>query len=163
MNPNEIKVPVYLALGSNLGDKQQNIEMAYSKIEERIGRIVSTSAFYFSRPQGFESEHSFVNSVCEVNSFLDIFTIFSHTRSIELEMGRSDKSNGGVYADRIIDIDLLLAGDLVMDTIMLTIPHPRMHLRDFVIEPLCEIAPDVVHPIFHKTIYQLKRELDTFK
>ena len=78
-------------------------------------------------------------------------------------MGRSDKSNGGVYVDRIIDIDLLLAGDLVMDTIMLTIPHPRMHLRDFVIEPLCEIAPDVVHPIFHKTIYQLKRELDTFK
>lgn len=158
-----MEMPVYLALGSNMGDKQQNIEMAYCKIEERIGRIASTSAFYFSRPQGFESEHSFVNSACEVNSFLDIFTIFSHTRSIEQEMGRSDKSNGGVYVDRIIDIDLLLAGDLVMDTIMLTIPHPRMHLRDFVIEPLCEIAPDVVHPIFHKTIYQLKRELDTFK
>lgn len=153
------EMPVFLALGSNLGDKVRNIELAYKKIEERIGRIISVSAFYFSAPEGFESDHSFVNSVCEVYTYMDIYTVFSITRSIEYEMGRVGKSEDGVYQDRVIDIDLLLAGNQVIDTPSLTIPHPRMHKRMFVIDPLSEIAPNVVHPILNKTITQLKGEL----
>ena len=153
-------LPVFFGLGSNLGNKQHNIETAYRKIEERVGKIVSRSAFYFSSPMGFESENSFVNSVCKVHSLLDIYTIFEHTRSIEKEIGRTEKSGVHGYSDRIIDIDLLLVEDLVLKTPSLVIPHPRMHLRQFVIDPLYEIAPDVVHPVMRKSIRQLKQELD---
>ncbi len=151
---------VILALGSNLGDKQQNIEIALDKIEERVGRITSLSAFYVTKPVGFHSEHNFVNCVCEVALNIDIFTLFAISQSIEIEMGRSKKSINGCYADRIIDIDLIMAGDLIVDTPELTIPHPAFHTRDFVLTPLCEIAPDMVHPIFGKTIRRLKEELD---
>lgn len=152
---------VFLALGSNLGNRQQNIETAYRKIEERIGRITSFSAFYYSSPVGFESEHDFVNSVCEVMCKLNIYSLFAEIQSIEKEMGRHSKSRAGEYADRIIDIDLLLAENRVISTPGLTVPHPRMHLRSFVMDPLCEIAPEVVHPVLRKTIRQLKEELDT--
>ncbi|MFA5649632.1 MAG: 2-amino-4-hydroxy-6-hydroxymethyldihydropteridine diphosphokinase [Proteiniphilum sp.] len=156
----EKKEPVFLALGSNLEDRQENIKAAYRKIEERIGRITSFSAFYYSRPVGFESEHDFVNSVCEVVSELSIHDLFAKVQAIEKEMGRHRKSRGEEYADRIIDIDLLLAGNRVINTPELTVPHPRMHLRHFVMDPLLEIAPEVVHPVLRKTIRELKAELD---
>lgn len=150
---------VFLALGSNLGDRQQNIETAYEKIEKRIGRIVSFSAFYVSEPEGFVSKHDFLNTVCEVLLNEDIYSLFVKTRLIEKEMGRFNKSEARGYSDRIIDIDLLLAGNRIINTPGLIVPHPRMHLRGFVLVPLCEIAPNLVHPILGKTIRELYDEL----
>ena len=151
---------VFLALGSNLGDRQKNIEETLDKIAERIGKITSLSAFYITTPVGFHSEYLFFNCVCEVVTDLEIFTLFSLTQEIEKEMGRSVKSEEGHYSDRIIDIDLIIAGSLIVRTPELTIPHPAFHTRDFVLAPLCEIAPDMVHPVIGKTIRQLKDELE---
>lgn len=150
---------IYLALGSNLGNKQKNIEQALDKIEERIGSITSLSAFYLTAPLGFESENIFVNCVCEVVTYIDTQRLFAITQDIEKEMGRAHKSKEGQYADRIIDIDLILAGDQVIDTAELTVPHPRFHTRSFVLDPLYEIAPDFIHPLLEKSIRELREEL----
>lgn len=150
---------VYLALGSNLGDKQKNIEEALDKIEERIGSIISLSAFYLTTPVGFQSENIFVNCVCEVATFMDIYSVFSETQDIEKEIGRTVKSRNGQFSDRVIDIDLIMAGNLVINTPDLIIPHPRFHNRSFVLDPLYEIAPDLIHPLLGKSIRELKEKL----
>lgn len=150
---------VYLALGSNLGDKQKNIEEALDKIEERIGNITSLSAFHLTAPVGFQSENIFVNCVCEVATTIEIQRLFAITQDIEKEIGRTEKSINGQYADRKIDIDLILAGDTIINTPELTIPHPRFHTRSFVVEPLYEIAPDVIHPVLGKSIREIREGL----
>ena len=146
-----------MALGSNLGDRRQNIESAYKLIEERVGRVTSSSAFYYSKPVGFASEHDFVNSVCEVRTDLEAEDLLEVIQEIEREMGRVQKSDLGGYADRIIDIDWILAGDRVINTPRLVVPHPRMHERDFVLLPLDEIAPTM--PVVTKSARELAREL----
>lgn len=151
---------VILSLGSNLGDKQKNIERAVEKIDERIGRVISLSALHVTTPVGFHSRHLFVNCVCEVVTDVDVHSLFVITQEIEREMGRGEKSVEGVYADRLIDIDLILVGDLIVKSPDLTIPHPRFHLRDFVLAPLCEIAPERLHPVNGKSMGQLKKELE---
>ncbi|MDY9918887.1 MULTISPECIES: 2-amino-4-hydroxy-6-hydroxymethyldihydropteridine diphosphokinase [Proteiniphilum] len=150
---------VYLALGSNLGDKQKNIEEALDRIEERIGSIISLSAFYLTAPVGFQSENIFVNCACEVATDINIYRLFEITQDIEKEIGRSRKSKNGQYTDRTIDIDLILAGDRVIDTPDLTIPHPCFHTRSFVLDPLYEIAPDLVHPLLGKSIRELREKV----
>lgn len=154
---------IILALGSNLGNKRQNIAFALNQIEERIGSITSLSALYDTLPVGFYSTHNFVNCVCEVDTNLNISDLFSITQEIEKEMGRSNKSTNANYSDRIIDIDLIMAGNLILQTERLTIPHPLFHTRDFVLMPLCEIAPERIHPVIGKTIRRLKEELDQKK
>lgn len=149
---------VFLALGSNLGDKQKNMLTACEEIEERIGTIVSLSAFYITKPEGFVSENLFVNAVCEVSSIVSTEDLFLLTKHIEEEMGRRQKSENDVYQDRIIDIDILMIDDLIINTPEWTIPHPRLHTRDFVLAPFNEIAPHVVHPVFKKTISELYAE-----
>ena len=146
---------VYFGLGTNLGDKEQNLRMSVKKIEERIGNVVSLSAFYATAPWGFSSENSFLNAAVCVETTLLPLQVLEETQRIERELGRTEKSVNGLYADRLIDIDLLLYDDRVMDAERLILPHPLMTERRFVMEPLSEIAPDVVHPVLHKTMKEL--------
>ena len=146
---------VYLGLGTNLGDKEQNLRMSIKKIEERIGNVVSLSAFYATAPWGFSSENSFLNAAVCVETTLLPLQVLEETQRIERELGRTEKSVNGLYADRLIDIDLLLYDDRVMDAEGLILPHPLMTERRFVMEPLSEIAPDVVQPVLHKTMKEL--------
>ncbi len=151
---------LFLALGSNLGERERIIEKAYELIEEQIGIIHSKSAFFYSTPVDFISDNNFVNSVCEVITNLNIYDAFSATQNIEYQLGRMGKSKNLVYSDRFIDIDLILAGDLIINNENLIIPHPRFHHRNFVLLPLFEIAPDVLHPILKKSIRELKFDFD---
>ncbi len=134
---------VFLSLGSNLDNKEENLRSAIQLIEKQIGRIVAQSAFYVSDPWGFNSPNSFANCVIRIDTPLSPFKVLTLTQNIEKEMGRTHKSTNGIYHDRIIDIDILLYDDIQLQTTELTIPHPLMHLRDFVMTPLKEIAPEI--------------------
>lgn len=129
----------YLAYGSNIGEKEENILNAYRMTEERVGRIVRRSAMMCSEPWGFKSDNGFVNSVACVETILTPHQLLEATQSIERAMGRTEKSHGGVYHDRIIDIDILLYDDITLREPDLVIPHPLMRERDFVMKPLNEI------------------------
>ena len=129
--------------------------MAVQKIRKQIGEVISLSAFYATAPWGFSSDNTFLNAALCVGTALAPLEVLQTTQEIEREIGRTHKSVGGVYSDRVIDIDLLLYGDLVLDTPELKLPHPLMHERRFVMEPLAEIAPDLVHPILKKKMREL--------
>ncbi|MDE5740542.1 MAG: 2-amino-4-hydroxy-6-hydroxymethyldihydropteridine diphosphokinase [Bacteroidaceae bacterium] len=130
---------VYLSLGTNLGDKEQNLLSAISEIGRRIGPIKAQSAFLVTEPWGFESENTFLNAAVRVETALSPIALLDETQQIERTLGRTHKTADGQYHDRIIDIDILLYDDLHIATPRLTIPHPHMHKRDFVLIPLHEI------------------------
>lgn len=146
---------VYLGLGTNLGNKEANLRTAIYKLQERIGKQVSLSSFYETAPWGFESDHSFLNAAIGLETSLSPIEILHITQEIEKELGRTKKSVNGSYSDRLIDIDILLYDTLVLQTPELTIPHPLMTERDFVMKPLIEIAGNVIHPTRKKTLSEL--------
>lgn len=146
---------VYLGLGTNLGDKAANLHAAVHLISGKIGKVISLSSFYATAPWGFESENSFLNAAICVETSLSPLEVLHRTQEIECTLGRIHKSTGGIYHDRIIDIDLLLYNKEIIQTPELTLPHPLMLQRDFVMNPLVEIAPDVVHPVFGKKLSAL--------
>lgn len=150
---------VYFGLGTNLGDKERNLRLAIDKIEERIGRVISQSAFYASEPWGFESTNSFLNAVICAETLISPLQLMEETQKIEKEIGRNKKSVDGLYSDRVIDIDILLYDDLILSTENLTIPHPLMTERLFVMKPLCEIAPELVIPETGKTVQTICDDL----
>ena len=151
---------IYLALGSNLGDKKKNIDLAIAQIELHIGRVTALSSLYETLPVGFDSENSFLNAACRVSTRLQPLEVLESTQLIEKELGRKSKSVNETYSDRTIDIDLLLFDNEIIEYPHLVIPHPHLHERDFVLTPLVEIAPDVYHPIFKVTISELKNKLN---
>jgi 2-amino-4-hydroxy-6-hydroxymethyldihydropteridine diphosphokinase len=146
-------VTAYLGLGSNLGDRQANLDRALALLSERL-RLVKISSIYDSEPVGDIEQPRFLNLVCEVNTFLSPQGLLALAKGIEARMGRT----GPTGAPRIIDIDILFYADQVVETPELTIPHPRLHQRAFVLVPLMEIAPELVHPVNGKTIKQLFKE-----
>lgn len=143
-----MKHVIFLGLGSNLGDKESNINAALQQINLRVGNVVQRSSFYYSQPQGFESLNGFVNVVVRVETELEPLPLLTETQSIEQAMGRQEKSYYNkelgkfVYQDRIIDIDILLFDNLTINTPELQIPHPHMEEREFVMIPLHEVCFD---------------------
>lgn len=142
----------YVALGSNLGDKEANLRKALELLEERGVEVVKTSSFICTEPYGVTDQPQFLNGVCEVRTSLVPLALLHTLLEIEQEMGRVRLRHWG---ERNIDLDLLLYEDVVMDTGELKLPHPDMQNRDFVLLPLAEIAPKLVHPILQKSIEEL--------
>ena len=134
---------LYLSLGSNLGDRETNIRQALALIDERVGSVYRVSSCIETDPVGFQSSNKFINVVCLVHTMMSPMACLRETQKIETELGRTQKSinpDGSLtYKDRLIDIDLLTYDQLVLNTPELTLPHPRMHERDFVLIPLREI------------------------
>jgi len=145
---------VYLALGTNLGEKAFNLLQAVIYITEEIGKLTASSSVYKSEPWGFESINEFLNMVVCVETNLSTEEILSITQSIEKKIGRKEKTNR-TYQDRIIDIDIIVYDDLILNSDKLTIPHPLFHERQFVLKPMSEIAPEFVHPVLHKKVSEL--------
>jgi 2-amino-4-hydroxy-6-hydroxymethyldihydropteridine diphosphokinase len=146
---------VYVSLGTNLGDKDNNLRTAVRLMQERIGKVISLSSFYETAPWGFQSEHSFLNAAACIETRLSPEQLLLVTQQIERELGRTQKSSGNAYKDRLIDIDLLMYDDLQIHADQLVLPHPLMTERRFVLEPLAEIAPETIHPVTGKTIREL--------
>lgn len=130
---------VYFSLGSNLGNRKRLVREAVELIAQRIGGVQAQSELYETEPWGFESPNKFINACVCCGTTLSPRQVLDVTQKIEQEMGRTGKSDGGEYHDRIIDIDILLYDDLRVDEPDLKIPHPLMQERDFVMKPLREI------------------------
>lgn len=150
---------VYLALGSNVGNGKELIERAYMLLQERVGIITHKSALYTTMPEGFESNNLFTNSAICLQTTHSAIDVLHLTQQIEKELGRMHKSVNLQYTDRSMDIDILYYNLEQINQEDLIVPHPRMHTRRFVLEPLCEIAPTLKHPIIGKNTQYLLNQL----
>lgn len=147
---------VILALGTNLGDCAANLRRAIGELG-RYGEVVAVSGVYGSDAWGFESGNRFMNIVLTYRTGLSPEALLDCTQEIERRMGRTAKSTDGGYKDRIIDIDLIDYDGMTLSTERLTLPHPLMQERNFVLYPLCDVAPEWVHPLFGQTAAEMKR------
>ena len=144
----------YLCLGGNLGDCFANLRRACLAIDGQLGRITAKSALYRSQAWYMENAPDFLNQVIKLETNLPARQLLKELQAIEKEMGRT-RTEGNGYQNRTIDIDILFFNDEVIRTNQIEIPHPRLHVRKFVLIPLQEIAANRVHPKFGKTINEL--------
>jgi len=151
----EVGKIAYLSLGSNVGDRAANLRAALAHLEEG-DRLLAVSAFYETEPVEVPDQPWFLNCVAAIETGKTARELLHLALQIEAAMGRLRMRSKG---PRKIDIDILLFGDLVVDEPGLKIPHPSMHQRRFVLEPLVEIAPEALHPVLAKTARELRAEL----
>lgn len=142
----------FLLTGGNLGNRLQNLQQAYTLIEESCGNILKASAVYKTAAWGFADQPNFYNQALQLQTNLSPEKLMQQLLQIEKQMGRKRSIKMG---PRVIDIDILLMNDFIINTSLLTIPHPRLQERRFVLIPLNEIASTIIHPILKKSIQQL--------
>ena len=144
----------YLMLGGNVGDRMDYLYQSIDLLRRDAGQIVAMSAIYESEPWGFDHQQWFLNQVVVVETDLSPLLLLKQIQHIEQTLGRLREGDG--YQPRTMDIDILLYGNLVINTPELVIPHPRMAGRMFVLQPMAELAPDMEHPVLHRTMEYLR-------
>ena len=142
---------VFLALGANVGNKKENMAKAIELLSQKV-HIVKKAPIYETKPWGYTEQENFLNTVIMAETDVSPEELLAFVKQIEEKVGRQKRFQNG---PREIDIDILFYDDLILNTPNLTIPHALLHVRDFVLQPLADIAPDFVHPILHKTVQQL--------
>ena len=147
---------VYLALGTNLGDRLANLRQAIAALTPQL-EVRAKSQVYETPPWGYEDQPKFLNQAVRATTYLEPEPLLRHLKRLELALGRKRTFHNG---PRLIDIDILFYDDLVLDKPSLVIPHPRLHERGFVLLPLMDIAPDLVHPVYKRSIRELAAECD---
>lgn len=147
---------VYLALGSNLGNRLANLKNAVSNLTPQMN-VKKRSPVYETPPWGFKDQSAFLNQVVMVETYLEPEELLGHLKRLETALGRVENFQNG---PRIIDMDILFFDDAIFDSRLLVIPHPRLHQRAFVLVPLNDIAPDLTHPLLDKSISELLLDVD---
>jgi 2-amino-4-hydroxy-6-hydroxymethyldihydropteridine diphosphokinase len=142
---------VYLALGSNLDNRLANLKQAVAALPPQM-EVKTKSHIYETPPWGYEDQPKFLNQVIKATTYLEPEPLLKHIKRLEVMLGRKASFQ---YGPRLIDIDILFYDDLVLDTPSLVIPHPRLHERGFVLLPLMDIAPDLIHPVEKKNVREL--------
>jgi 2-amino-4-hydroxy-6-hydroxymethyldihydropteridine diphosphokinase len=150
---------VILLLGTNIGNRLKNLKNSIILINQNAGRVLIESSIYETEPWGFSSDLPFYNMAISIETKLSPTELIKQLNKVESGIGR-ERSNKNGYENRIIDIDIISFGNIVIDTPELNIPHPRMHLRKFTLLPIMEIAPDWIHPTLNKSISNLLKECE---
>jgi len=160
MNHTEHVNTAYISTGSNMGDKLENCRKALAALDRiETVQIESMSRFYLTEPMEYTDQPWFVNAAAKIRTSLDPVGLLTELKSFEVEYGRED---GGVrFGPRPLDFDIIFYNDSIIETAHLIVPHPRMHNREFVLRPLSDLAPELIHPIFNKSICRLLDELNT--
>jgi 2-amino-4-hydroxy-6-hydroxymethyldihydropteridine diphosphokinase len=152
-----MKHTVYIALGTNLGDRLTNLHTAISSLLPEIN-VLAESHVYETPPWGYEDQPTFLNMVIKAETNLEPEPLLTYLKQLEVELGREQNFRWG---PRLIDLDILFYDDLVINTPPLIIPHPRLYERAFVLVPLVDVAPELIHPVLQRSVSQLLGEVDS--